>query len=493
MLEGWKIITASEMSRIEQLSYKNGCSDQMFMENAGKAIAQETDCLITESGHQKKVTLLVGKGNNGGDALVAGHYLLEKGYRVISHLLYPLNECSALSQAAVQKFLGKGGKICHDSPFEGVILDGLVGTGFTGKAEGILAKNIEQANRSGLPIFAIDIPSGLNGNTGEVDPLAIQATATFFLGLPKLGFFIGQGWNHVGKLIYCDFGLPDKFIDEAKNEAWLPNEKALFSLLPPVQRTRHKYEAGHVLAMAGSQAMSGAGILTSYAALRSGAGIVRLFHQNDVPLINTPWEIISEPLQNNLENLTEQMKRAHTLIVGPGLGKTETVKHQLCSLFSQITLPCVIDADALYFFDAYKVPVNSVLTPHRGEMKHLLREEPNFANCQTFAVEKNITLVLKGAPTIIFHKDTQPLVMIQGDPGMATAGSGDVLSGIIGGLMAQKLSGLHAATLGVYLHGKAGELAARAHTSYCMTASDIIHNLPQAFLVAKNYSHLISF
>lgn len=500
-LEGLKVVTAKEMARIEALAYADGASEQTFMENAGDAIAKAAENFIEIHFLSKTATLLVGKWNNGGDAYAAGAKLLERGYQVIAWHLYDLESCSPLCKIMYERFRSSGGIIRHaqqHQPFsfesEGILLDGLVGTGFHGKAEGILALAIDCANRSQLPILAIDIPSGVNGNTGEVETVAIHATETIFLGLPKSGFFLKGGWDHVGKLRYASFGLGEKYVAEAKPIAFLLDEENISQLLPPIKRTRHKYQAGYVIAIAGSPGMPGAALLASFAALRAGAGIVRLFHPVGMEgeLSGAPFELIRQGWDGkNLKWIEEQLKRAKTMLIGPGIGRTKQAEHMFKNLLSVVELPMVIDADALFFFSqnlTWKLPEHSVLTPHRGEMELLLssfKKENNDALevCQAFAEEKKLTLVLKGAPNFLFHPGIPPLVIGRGDPGMATAGSGDVLTGMIAALIAQGLDSRTGTALAVYLHGVAGEIAADHLTSYCMTASDLIDFLPDAFKI----------
>ena len=214
-LEGLKVVSAAEMARIENNAYREGASEQTFVENAGKAIARAVIDFVETHALAKTVSLLTGKGNNGADAFAAGIQLIEHGFTVAAHPIFPPQEWGPLCKAMEEKFFASGGKK-HSGKFEGVLIDGLVGTGFKGKAEGPLAAAIEEANRSGLPILAIDIPSGLNGTTGEVETVAIKATETLFLGLPKSGFFLKSGWDHVGTLRYLSFGLPEKEIASAK-------------------------------------------------------------------------------------------------------------------------------------------------------------------------------------------------------------------------------------------------------------------------------------
>ncbi len=497
-LEGHKVITASEMARVEAIAYRDGFSDRTFMENAGKAIAERVQDFIEENALPKVVTLFVGKGNNGGDALAAGARLLERGFTIVAWMLYPVEECSPLCREMHEQFCAHGGKVApmrelSTLPSEGILLVGLVGTGFKGRAEGVLAQAIERANASHLPILAIDIPSGLNGNTGEVETVAIKATETIYLGLPKIGFYLGQGWDHVGELHFASFGLPKKYSDQAKALACLFDEERISTLLPPIVRTRHKYQAGYVLAVAGSPGMPGAALLSCLAALRSGAGIVRLFHPEGMveQLSGAPYELIHQGWDGKeCTPLQQEAHRAKALLIGPGMGRDARAKERLKNVLKGIALPMVIDADALYFLaedPALKPPAGSVLTPHRAEMERLLHKpldkdpEEFLATCQAYAETHQITLVLKGAPTFIFHPKEPPLILTRGDPGMATAGSGDVLTGMIAAMISQGLNPRSAAAVAVYLHGLSGELAALELTSYCMTASDLIDFLPEAF------------
>ena len=228
--------------------------------------------------------------------------------------------------------------------------------------------------------------------------------------------------------------------------------------------------------------MGGAAHLSSLACLRTGAGIVRLFYMPGMDTASLPVEIIRE--ECDLARIEEESKRARSFFVGPGLGRTKEVEKFLKKLLNLLNHPTVFDADALYFFaqnPRITIPLPSILTPHREEMRRLLQDsDPTLQHCQNFAQEKGVTLVLKGAPTFIFQNAEKPVVVTAGDPAMATAGSGDVLTGILAALLAKKLSPIEAACLGCYLHGKAGEAAAAQQTSRGVIASDLIDHLPDA-------------
>ena len=262
-----KVIAASEMARVEKEAYDKGASDELFMEAAGRGVAERIEELVREGRLEWRAAMLCGKGNNAGDAYVAGCYLLEKGYPVRAMQLAPLAESSPLCQANAKRFREAGGEIVEVEEEEEldffdsrVIVDGVFGTGFKGAVEGLYAAAFRRANVSGLPIVAIDIPSGVNGNTGEVHAIAIEATATVYLGLPKTGFFLGQGWNHVGVLHRVDFGLAQEFLDDAKPDFIMLIKHVAASLLPSIVRNRHKYQAGYVVAFAGSKTVDRFGI-----------------------------------------------------------------------------------------------------------------------------------------------------------------------------------------------------------------------------------------
>ena len=494
-MEEIKVVKTQEMAEAEKKAYAQGASDAQFMESAGIGVADVVEHFALEFDVEKSVILFVGKGNNGGDALVAGCHLKEKGFGVTALLFNPLEECSELCQKQCKRFQEIGGAVQIVTTQEdlvythvGLILDGLVGTGFQGKAEGLLAAAIESANASKLPIVAIDIPSGLNGSTGEVGSVAIQATLTIYLGLPKVGFFLQKGWDHVGELVHVDFGLPEELIEQIEADALLVEEEFFEHLLPPLQRSRHKYQAGYVLAVGASPSMPGAALLSAQGALRSGAGIVRLFYPEGMEesLSNATLELIKEAWDlKDDKRIREEAVRAKSLLIGPGMGRTKEAKKAALALLAKIDIPTVIDADALYYLIDEKTPhfpSTSILTPHHQEMRRLLKpKEDLWFGTQKYADQYDVTIVLKGAPTLIFHPMAKPLIVPFGDPGMATAGTGDVLTGVIASLLAQGLVPLEAAALGVYLHALAGEAAAFELTSYCMTATDLIDFLPEAF------------
>jgi ADP-dependent NAD(P)H-hydrate dehydratase / NAD(P)H-hydrate epimerase len=494
-----KCVSAIEMVRAEKAAFAAGASGREFMEQAGRAIAEKIEAFVQERGLEWVATLLCGQGNNGGDGYVAGCYLKQMGYCVEAIQLAPFEKCSPLCQENQRRFLELEGRVISlesgdTIPFseKGVVIDGILGTGFHGAVEGLFAEAISQANESGLPIIAIDIPSGVNGNSGAIEGVAIRADMTLYLGFPKKGFFIGDAWNCVGRLEGVDFGIEERFLDDLQADFNVVTPEEASALLPAIKRTRNKYEAGTVAGWAGSLTMPGAAVLSSFSALRGGAGLVRLYCPKGMEglLAVAPPELIRVPFEPT-EDLPALLNKAKAVFIGPGLGQERAVAEQLVRTLPRIERPCVVDADGLTLLarsGELTLPKEVILTPHAGEFARLvgregdhLRGEELIRLGREYAEEKGVVLLLKGGPTFIFASGRLPSVIPVGTPGLATAGTGDVLTGLIAALLAQGVKPWEAAILGAYLHGLAGEIASAELTPYGMVASDVIHALPEAF------------
>lgn len=489
-LFGQPIVYTSHLRDIEKLSIEQGAREENYIENIGFAISEEIQSIIASLARERIAILLLGKGNNAADALTVGCYLQKKGFTVYACLVFSKSVLSPLHKKIVMQFQKQGGKIVdfQEIPFTsvGCIIDGIFGSGYQNKTlSPDIIKVIEAANHSTLPIFSIDIPSGLNGDTGVSARHCIQADYTFYLGYPKIGFFIQDGYNYIGKLVRIDFGLEKKFEKKLRPVATLINAKYIPSLLPIIRRTRHKYKAGYVITVGGSIGMEGAGILSAISALKVGAGISRLFSSS----VNR--EMPLEVLQSLREkrDILQEGKRCHAAIIGPGLGMDSYDESLVHDILRILKIPLIIDADGINICARHPMKEytrRTIFTPHHKELLRLLQREEMpilllLQHCQDFVDKYDCILVYKGAPTWIFNKDLPPVVIARGDPGMATAGTGDVLAGMIGGFVAQGLTLYKAALLGVYLHAVAGEIAASQKTSYCVIASDIILALPDAF------------
>lgn len=466
------VVTSDEMHRLDTLAIQAGCKEEAFIETVGK----KASSLISA----KSVLLLVGKGNKGADCFATGVELLKRGVAARAITLYPEAECSEMNRLFHRRFTEKGGQVQRFKESIGdadLIVDGLLGTGFRGQVEGEMALLIALALQSHKPILAIDIPSGLDGTTGEVKGVAVVADETVALGAYKTGFFLRDGWNHVGKLHLVDFGIPPAIYKQAHTIARVPKDEFFAPLLPKPKRNRHKYDAGYVVGFSGSTLFRGAPKLAGLAALRSGAGIVRIFHRGDIG--DAPMELITERF--SMRAWKREILRARALFLGPGLGASKEVKRLIKHLPN---VPVVVDADAIQ--EGISYPPNAVITPHRGEVLRLFgiakdtQEEDLLARCQKWVQKTEVILVLKGAPTYIFTANEPPVIIPRGSPGMAKAGTGDVLTGMIAALLAQRLPPLQAAILGVSLHARAGEVASMSRTDYGVIASDLIEEISQA-------------
>jgi len=490
---GKKVVPAKELSNLEKKAFKENVDEEQLMLKAGKAVALSAKEIIQKK-KQKKIIVLAGKGNNAADGFVASIELQKMGFCVEAFYVFPKEKCSFLCQKYMQLFKDEGGKLFLIREKEeikiekdDILIDGLLGTGFHGDITGIFYEIIKKVNETKCFTLAIDIPSGLEGNTGKVNTIAIKANTTLTFSISKLGFYINDGPNYSGKVKIVDIGLPQKYLDEVNTNFFLLDEKKIKNFLPAIEKKRHKYQAGAVLGIAGSEGMTGAACLASLASLRSGAGIVWLFSTNIIE--KAPYEVITYRLDGNIKKLFQHLEKTKAVFLGPGIGRTNDTQTLLKELFQKIKIPCVIDADALFFLANNKdvsIPSSSILTPHKKEMTRLLgKEDINeidlLDKCQKYANDNNAILVLKGAPTFVFHPKKNVIIIDRGDPALATAGTGDVLTGVMAAFLAQKLEPYVAALLGVFIHGIAGEIAAVKKTSFSVIASDIIENLSEAF------------
>ncbi|NGX27895.1 MAG: Bifunctional NAD(P)H-hydrate repair enzyme Nnr [Candidatus Anoxychlamydiales bacterium] len=489
-----RVLKASEMARIENLAYQDGISDEIYMQNAGLGIAKILINLIEKKKLSPKINIIAGKGNNAGDGYVVASLLLEKGYTVKVFQLFEINTASSLCKLNHDRFDNKKGNIIYvknisDLVFDEkcFILDGIFGTGFQGEIKGFLLDVIKKINSSNLKIVSIDIPSGLNGNSGKTNSIAIKADVTIYLGCAKLGFFINDGPDYIGNLEYVDFGLLEKYKKLANFKLEYMDKFNFKDYLPKIDRKRHKYEAGFVMGIAGSKGMFGAAKLAALAVYRSGSGIVKMITQVEIP--NPFYELVNFVIDyEKTDEIIEYANKADSIFIGPGLGRDQKIEDFLFKIFPKITKKTILDADALYHLanNSMILPKLSVLTPHKNEMKRLLKAEKIeddalIEKTKKFSQDKNVIIVLKGYPTTVFHPKKEPVTILGGDPGLATAGTGDVLTGMIASFAAQKLDLYDASLLAVNLHFLAAELAAKKKTSYSLIASDVIDFLPEAF------------
>ncbi|MCH9617752.1 MAG: Bifunctional NAD(P)H-hydrate repair enzyme Nnr [Chlamydiia bacterium] len=479
------IVSATSMASYErQLMKKDPCLSEKFMDIAALGLCHVLENKVFTVHSFERVVLLVGKGNNGGDAYALGALLLQMGYEVIAFQIFA--ETTPLAEKKGEAFEKLGGErvliSCADQveiSHNDLVVDGLLGTGCKGKVLGILKEVMDLCNRSSAFVFSIDIPSGVDGDSGKVLGSAIYATMTGYLGALKIGHLLEQGYDHVGLLHYVDFGMET---DGIASYCFLANDSYVLDRLPKKSKKVHKYEAGELSVIAGTEEMSGAAELSCSAAYRTGAGLVRHFYLGSASC--SIKEVISKGLK--VESLEKDCARSKALLIGPGLGRGATAKEVVDKVMSMRELPIVIDGDALFLMD--HPPEDAILTPHKGELINLLgvakeiESEKLLEMAQRYCDDNNVIIVYKGMPTMILSPRSEKLCLVAGNPGMATAGSGDVLAGIIASFLAQGCAPLDASLLGVTVHGKAGDLAAEKLSPRFMVASDIIESLSPFFL-----------
>ncbi|WP_126426863.1 NAD(P)H-hydrate dehydratase [Brevibacillus marinus] len=510
------IVTADEMRKLDQYVIEQiGIPAVALMENAGAAVAREVAAFSRQRGWLRPDRpphwlFLIGKGNNGGDGIVAARHLLESGFAVT--LLYAIPPAELRGEAALQRDaaqrLGIPALVYGDGEvdwqaYDGIV-DALLGTGSQGSPRGPYGDLIRQANASGLPILAVDIPSGLDADTGRTHDPCIRASKTIALAFLKRGLVQWPGREAAGELCVAPIGIAPQLAARFGVSSFLLDEsffRSHFAIDPALPRTAdsHKGTYGHLLVCAGSLAMSGAGILCAKAALRTGCGLVTWAAPE--PLVPALIGLIPEAMLAAIPGgwaapasaaaLVDLLRGRDAAVIGPGLGRFADDTKWLRTLWEESACPLVLDADALNMlaaaadFPAWpKRTAATILTPHPGEMARLtgLSVREVQANriqlARGYAVEHQVTVVLKGAGTVVAAPDGTVYVNLTGNPGMATGGSGDVLAGMIGSLLAQGMPATAAACLGVWLHGTAGDRAAASRGgAYSLVAGDIIDAL----------------
>ncbi|MCA9542852.1 MAG: NAD(P)H-hydrate dehydratase, partial [Myxococcales bacterium] len=442
----------------------------------------------------RRVLVACGKGNNGGDGLVVARLLAEADCPVSVMLLARPDELSPDAQAnfelltdEVTVFVPEAGEwaaaFTELAGTADLVVDGILGTGITPPLRGPYIDLIRNINDAGIPCIALDIPSGVSGDDGRIDPVAVAADMTITVGLPKRGLLLAPGRDFAGDVEVIDIGFPPELCEAHTPELhWLPRHEYL-ALLPSRSSVSHKYQFGALLVVAGSAAYGGAATLAGMGALRSGAGLVSLVVPRGletamrVSLPEVLTNAVPETGSGTIAPLDDAVFAALSagvgaLAVGPGLGGDPDTDTWVCDLMAACERPVVLDADGLNAFARTgRTPRfgtdQVVLTPHAGEFARLVGLTPAEVAARRFelvrrcAAEWNVVLMLKGAPSLIATPDGRVHINASGDDALARAGSGDVLTGLVGGLLAQGLTARDAALLGAYLHGLAGTAAAR--------------------------------
>jgi len=510
------VVTAEEMGRLDRLAESQfGIPSIVLMENAGLRVFESIKRYFHNFLAGRRVAVFCGKGNNGGDGIVVARHLLNQGSEVKVFLLGSPQDLKGDPQINLKIYQKMGGRLYPLTEenhlqrvdisllYADLVVDAIFGTGFKGAALGLAAEVIQRINGSGKPVVAVDLPSGLEADTGKVWGPCVRARWTVTFALPKLGLVVEPGASYAGALEIADIGIPYKLVEEQGLTLSLLTPVFCRQHLPPRDPSSHKGTYGHVLALGGSPGFTGAITLTARAALRAGAGLVTAaVPRGCQPVVaaGAP-EIMTWGLpetaggslgRSALDPLLERLENFSVLAIGPGLGRDPETVELVKSLLPRASIPLVVDADALNALATDTGILSQphgpmVLTPHPGEMGRLIGcpaakiQEDRLNIARRYAQEWRCVLLLKGARTVVACPDGGAYINPTGNPGMATGGSGDVLTGIIAGLIAQGMSLDKAAAIGAYLHGAAGDLAAEELGQEALIARDILHFLPRAF------------
>jgi ADP-dependent NAD(P)H-hydrate dehydratase / NAD(P)H-hydrate epimerase len=464
-----ELLTAGEMARADKLAIAGGVAGATLMENAGRAVAEEVAKRFPD---QESVVVLCGPGNNGGDGFVAARHLLERGYTVRLGFDGEVGRLPEDAAVMAKRFSGRLEPLSSDIlAGAGVVVDALFGAGLSRPIEGKLAALIGRVNASADPVVAVDVPSGIDGSTGEVRGVAIDAVATVTFFRLKPGHLLLPGRTHCGAVQLADIGIPASVLaDIAPNT--FANQPALWlARFPWPKEASHKYARGHAVVVSGPVYSTGAARLAARGALRAGAGLVTVASPRDALQVNaaqlTAIMVREAGDARGLHTLLAD-KRKNAVLIGPGVGVGERTKEQvLAALASEAAV--VLDADAITSFGEAPAPLfasiasraaSVVLTPHDGEFARLFPDLvtlPKLERTRRAAARSGAILVLKGADTVVAAPDGLASINATTSPWLATAGTGDVLGGMVLGLLAQGMPGFLAASAAVWLHGAAAK------------------------------------
>ena len=525
-----RLVTAAEMSALDRAAIEGrGIPSLTLMERAGRESAKAVASWWRVAGKTKPrgdaplgpVLVLCGRGNNGGDGLVVARHLKAAGYVVRAVVAAEetalTGDALAVYQAAAkarvpvtflphERAWSEGSEIARAAREACLLVDALLGTGSSGAPRGAVAAAIEIANASGTPIVSIDIPSGVEASTGHVESPAIDASLTVTLAIPKLGLALEPGRSHAGPVQVVDIGIPPDLVRDARPRFLAAEGAWARSLLPRRPPGAHKGSVGRVLLVGGSAGMIGAVAMAGVSVLRSGAGYcVAVVPESCVDVLEarvsevvkrgapeTPRRTLARA---GLEAILGEAMRADVVAIGPGLSREPETEALVRELVARVEAPIVLDADGLNAFEG--MPLRRahgplVVTPHFGEAARLTGasigavEHDPVGWARRFCEDSGAIVCLKCVPMIVVAHGEPAIVNGTGNPGMATAGAGDVLTGTIAGLLAQGMHPIEGAALGCYVHGLAGDIAASRMGKRGMIAGDVRDALPSALVALES-------
>ena len=499
------ILTPAEAVELDRAAQARGITAGELMERAGGAVARAAEDLAGGA-YGRRAVVVCGKGNNGGDGFVAARRLARRGMRVDVLTLEPVEELREPAATNARRMREVDARVRSFSPAAAgrsldradVAIDAIFGTGFRGTPEGAFSEAIQSLNEAGALVVAVDIPSGVNGETGSVEGEAVWAEATVALGAEKVGTVLPPGADRAGFVEVADIGYPHDLID---GDIGLVESADVATRLPARELDTHKRATGVVLVVGGSREMTGAMRLVGTAAYRIGSGLVTIAVPLDVAVVvqeglaeatylPLPQTATGGVAREALGELLEAASRVDAVALGPGMGRADETAELVRAFVRESPVPMVIDADALNAFESRAGELSerrsdAVLTPHAGEFSRLsgarVRDisSDRVGHVRKLAASTGAVVLLKGSRTLIGSSDGFVRINATGTSVLATAGSGDVLTGAIAGLVARGLEPADATSAGAFLHGVAGHLAGRA-TGEGTMASDIAARLPEA-------------
>lgn len=498
-----KILDVNKIREADRFTIENEPIASIdLMERAGSNCTKWIRKKLKKS---QKVFVFVGPGNNGGDGLVIARQLFESGFDIHIVLIliteqfsidFTINLKRVEHLNNIEKTEVRSVNDLPKIPSGSLIIDAIFGSGLSRKPEGFVADTIRHINNSNAVIVSIDIPSGLFADqiSDSKNSAIVMADYTLSLQLPKFSFMFSEAELNIGQLIIIDIGLHPAFLEQVEAKAFIIEKGDCNMLFKPRHKFSHKGVFGHALLIAGSQGKVGAAVLSARASLRSGLGLLSThIPKNGVNILQTavPESMLSIDESEECFSNLPKLDNYNAIGIGPGLGTNKQSQNSLKLLIQEFKSPMVIDADALNILSENKtwlsfLPKGSILTPHPKEFERLAgKSSDSFERVKKqieFATKYQVYVILKGANTSIVTPEGQMFFNSTGNPGMATAGSGDVLTGILLGLLTQHYSPLHASIIGVYLHGLSADIAAKKKGFDSLIASDIIDYLGKAFL-----------
>ncbi|MGH2694019.1 MAG: NAD(P)H-hydrate dehydratase [Actinomycetota bacterium] len=492
------LLSPEEMARADDAAISGGTPVEVLMERAGRATARAA-IRVSGSRYGKRAAVVCGKGNNGGDGFTAARVLSGEGLGVVCMAVADPREATGAPAEHLRRLRAAGLRV---EDFDAarlraadVVVDAIFGTGFTGKAEGLPAEAIDAINECGAPVVAVDVPSGVNGGTGAVEGPAVRAEVTVAMAAEKLGTALPPGALRAGAVEVADIGIR---VTGART--FMAGQRDVAAVLPARAMDAHKRSSGAVALLAGRRGMTGAAILAARGAVRMGAGYATVggTAEVDAAVASVLPEVLSEVVTDSdvlgpeaLASFSQTLERAAALALGPGLGRGEGQRALVEEALAKVDLPVVVDADGLNVLARHTSALEdrageTVITPHPAELARLLDVTTGdvltdrLGSARTAAERFDCVVVLKGYRTVTAAPDGTAVVNPTGGPELATAGTGDVLTGAIAALLAAGLEPFVAAWASVFVHGIAGGVAASETGDVGALAMDVAESLPEA-------------